>query len=91
MKTQMLSAAIIAAVMSVGAAYAADAMAPKTEMAAPAAAAAAAPEKCYGVAKEGKDVAIELPAGICEKLENGTLTAPMAEPAKMEEKKEDKK
>jgi uncharacterized membrane protein len=43
-------------------------------------AAAPATEKCYGVAKAGKNEAIELPAGICEKLINGSLTPPAPEP-----------
>ena len=44
---------------------------------------AAATEKCYGVAKAGKDQAIELPAGVCDKLANGSLTAPAANPMGM--------
>ncbi len=37
---------------------------------------APAPEKCYGIAKAGKEVAVELPAGVCNTLVNGSLTAP---------------
>jgi uncharacterized membrane protein len=43
---------------------------------------AAATEKCYGVAKAGKSVSIDLPVGVCEKLVNGSLVAvPAVAPA----------
>jgi uncharacterized membrane protein len=78
---QILGALALVTVLAT-AAQAADAPA------APAAAApAAASEKCYGVAKAGKDVAVELPVGVCEKLANGSLVAPPADAMKPVEKK----
>jgi len=78
---QICAAVALVTVMSIAAAQAADAPAAGAAMA-PAAAAPAAPaaatEKCYGVAKAGKDVAIELPVGVCEKLADGSLVAPAA-------------
>ena len=79
---QICGAVALATVMTIAVAQAADAPA------APAAAApAAASEKCYGVAKAGKDVAIELPVGVCEKLANGSLVAVPADAMKPADKK----
>jgi hypothetical protein len=77
---QICGAVALATVMSFAVAQAADAPAASGAMA-PAAAMKPATEKCYGVAKAGKEVAIELPVGVCEKLANGSLVAPAAAPA----------
>jgi uncharacterized membrane protein len=70
-------AVALAAVLTLGVSAARAADATTAANAAP-----GATEKCYGVAKAGKDVAIELPAGVCEKLANGTVTPPAATPEK---------
>ena len=77
---EICGAVALATVMTIAVAQAADAPA----VAAPA---AAATEKCYGVAKAGKDVAVELPVGVCEKLANGSLVAVPADAMKPAEKK----
>lgn len=70
------AAVAVAAVMTV-AAVAAQANTAVPPAAAPQAQPAPMPvESCYGVAKAGKHVAVEVPLGVCEKLENGTLVAP---------------
>ena len=70
---QICGAVALATVMSIAIAQAADA--PAAPGSVTATATAAATEKCYGVAKAGKDVAVELPVGVCEKLVNGSLVA----------------
>jgi uncharacterized membrane protein len=78
---QICGAVALATIMTITVAQATPSAAPAAPGAmAPAAAMkpAAATEKCYGVAKAGKDVAIELPVGVCEKLANGSLVAPAA-------------
>ena len=80
---QICGAVALATVMTIAVAQAADSPAAMGAAMAP----AAANEKCYGVAKAGKDVAVELPVGVCEKLVNGSLVAAPADATKPAEKK----
>ncbi len=80
---QICGAVALATVMSIAVAQAADAPTAPASAAAP----AAATEKCYGVAKAGKDAAVELPVGVCEKLVNGSLVAAPADAMKPADKK----
>ena len=82
---QILGAVALASVMTIAVAQAADA--PAAPGAGMAMAPVAVTEKCYGIAKAGKDVAIELPVCVCEKLVNGSLTAVPADAMKPVEKK----
>ncbi len=75
---QICGAVALATVMTVTAAQAQDPAATPAP--------AAPMEKCYGVAKAGPEVAIELPAGVCDQLANGSLTAPPADAMKPAEK-----